>query len=124
MNKSDNKTLNIPAPGDVIYIESFAYIDHGWDDILGGRATVSKITKQPSGGMPTPFVEVEEIPGRAWNWEWLAGRQERLATEFRGQRARPDPDWPPATSLGDRVRWYEGMYGEEATRRALREGWI
>lgn len=78
--------------GDKIYIPSRCSISNGSDDILGGIATVSKITQRMSGGVMCSFVEVLEV-NRSFNWDqYLVHEQNKLKEFFGDECARPDPD--------------------------------
>lgn len=87
---------SVPKVGQRIYVPTRLSIDHGEDDVLGGLATIDKVTKSISAGKETFFVSVKEWPGefaRSLNYDWLMERQEDLKREFGRRRARPDPDW-------------------------------
>lgn len=79
--------------GQEIYVETHLHISRGSDDVIGGRATVTKVTKQISGGEPCLFVEVAEHPDTSYNWsQHLSKEQTKLKKEFGEKRAYPDPD--------------------------------
>jgi hypothetical protein len=82
-----------PGVGDEIYVPTKMYIDHGQDDVDGGVATVIEVRPGISGGQPTSYIYVKEHPGSGYNWEFLAGEQEKLAERFGQERARPNPDF-------------------------------
>jgi hypothetical protein len=84
---------DVPKVGDVIYLETQLHLSHGVDDVRGGKATVSKVFMDVSGGKPTPFIETAQDPGASYNWEILAEAQSRLAAEFGDRWAHPDPDY-------------------------------
>lgn len=75
--------------GDTIYIGTTMYIDHGQDDVRGGKATVSKIVVEPY----ATFIEVKEVPGHGWNLDILLENQSKWKKEFGNDRAYPDPDY-------------------------------
>jgi hypothetical protein len=81
-----------PKVGDIVYVRTSMYIDHGEDDVVGGLAHVEEVKYGTSAGKPTPFVTVREHPGRGYNWEMLAVEQERLAKDFGSKWAYPDPE--------------------------------
>ena len=101
-----------PEIGDELYIQGSFSIDHGWDDVEGGLGVICRIQQQTSAGKPTYFVEVQEIPGRFFNWGWLQEKQELLQKAYRMRRARPDPDFPDSWGIEQRVEWFTEMYGE------------
>lgn len=75
----------LPAVGTDIYVQSAWYIDHGEDDVCGGRAEVKKVTKEG-------FVTTVELPNRSYNWKVLKEEQESLKKEYGNERAHPCPD--------------------------------
>ena len=79
-----------PKVGDTIYVETSLYIDHGADDVLGGKATVTIVTRSREGDW---YVCVKEHPGTHYNWSYLGPRQAELKKEYGRRRARPDPDY-------------------------------
>jgi signal peptidase II len=87
--------VEVPKPGDVIYVESELHLSHGADDVRGGKATVKTVRMQTSLGKQVPFVEVAENPGSFYNWPMLAERQAALAAEFGDAWAHPAPDHRP-----------------------------
>jgi hypothetical protein len=79
-------------------------IDHGEDDVLGGLALVTSVTRSMSGGdLNTPFVEVAQHDGSSYNWRVLLDEQKELMEEHGDEVARPDPDYGP--SLYDPHEW-------------------
>lgn len=84
-----NRSVSV---GDKIYIPGRAFISHGEDDVAGGSATVSKVTRRESGGGIHLFIEVKEVPGTSYNWTFLRDRQVELAAQFGASEAHPDPD--------------------------------
>jgi hypothetical protein len=91
----DMKKKSIPNVGDTIYVDSHMYISHGSDDVVGGKATVSKVnvnSRLPEGHINSVFVSVKEHPGHSYNWFDLETRQAKLKKEFSDKRAYPDPD--------------------------------
>ncbi len=80
--------------GDVIYVDTALYLSHGVDDFVGGKATVSKVYEQMSGGEITTFVKIVESPHTGFNWgQYLSKEQERLADKFGETNAHSDPDY-------------------------------
>jgi len=89
------KAMPIPKPGDTIYIPTALYLGHGRDDQRGGRATVTKVERQKSGGRRVHFVTVKEVSS-SYNWEqYLAPHQTEWKKEYGRRRAKPDPDNRP-----------------------------
>ena len=87
--------------GDTIYVESAFFLDHGEDDFVGGRATVSDIKNDVSGGKMTLFVQIEERPGHWLNWgQFLVHQQDELRERFGDQEAHKDPDPRPEFNAG------------------------
>ena len=85
--------MNDPKIGDIIYVDSHFYISHGSDDVVGGKATVTEITKGISGGKEVTFVAVKEHNGHSYNWtQFLGPDQEKLKERFGDEWAYPDPD--------------------------------
>ena len=82
----------LPNVGDTIYVGGSMYLSHGADDFAGGRATVSKVEQGISGGALTHYVSIKERPGTAYNWKYLAGKQDALKNQFGDDVAHPDPD--------------------------------
>lgn len=80
-----------PSVGDLIYIQTAMYIDHGEDDILGGLATVTKVTREDRVNGGTWAVAVKEVPN-VYYWNCLAHQQTKLASEFKNSYAKRDPD--------------------------------
>lgn len=96
--------MDIPKPGDIIYVETDLYVGHGVDDFRGGKATVAVVRMLGFGdsqGKQTPWVEVVENPGTSYNWELLAEKQAKLATEFGNNWAHADPDLRPEFNTDD-----------------------
>ena len=87
--------MEVPKPGDVIYVDTELYIGHGVDDVRGGKATVSRVQTETLGAREVPFVEVAQNPGSFYNWEHLAEKQAALAAEFGERWAYQDPDDRP-----------------------------
>ncbi|HEX3466136.1 MAG TPA: signal peptidase II [Candidatus Elarobacter sp.] len=87
--------MEVPKPGDVVYIETSLYISHGVDDVRGGKATVTRVEDETLGGRGVPFIEVDVDPGSLYNWEHLAAKQAQLAAEFGDRWAYADPDLRP-----------------------------
>jgi hypothetical protein len=84
----------IPKVGDLIYVSTRLYIDHGEDDVQGGLATVKAIVREPKYTQAGNdlFIEVEEIPQSPnWRMHWEKQKEERdrYGTNF----AYPDPDY-------------------------------
>jgi hypothetical protein len=93
--------MDIPKPGDIIYVDTDLYVWHGADDFRGGKATVSKVEMQNSQGKQVAWVEVVENPGTSYNWAVLAEKQSELATQFGNNWAHADPDLRPEFNNND-----------------------
>jgi len=87
--------MDVPKPGDVVYVDTDLFLSHGADDFRGGKATVSAVEVQISNGSPMPFIEVAQNPGTWYNWAMLADKQAALAAEFGDTWAHPEPDLRP-----------------------------
>jgi hypothetical protein len=81
-----------PKVGDEIYVPSAFYLSHGRDDFVGGLARVAAVKLDELGGSTGYWVEVEERPGRQYNWDWLGPQQGKLRAEYKDERAHLDPD--------------------------------
>ncbi len=81
-----------PKVGDVIYVRTSCYIDHGEDDVMGGLAHVVEVKPSMSAGEMVPFVSTREHPGRSYNWALLAPEQERMSRDYGVKWAYPDPE--------------------------------
>jgi hypothetical protein len=69
--------------GDEIYVPTN-------DDIVGGKAHVTKVYKQKSGGKMTLFIEVDINPAGSFNWGQELSRQQReLRLQFGDSFAHP-----------------------------------
>lgn len=73
--------------GDKIFVPTRGFLSRGQDDIQGGEATVSEI-------FDDGFISVKEIPVTRWGIEYLMENQEKWSKEYKGIKARPDPDDP------------------------------
>lgn len=78
----------LPKVGDIIYVGSHMYLSRGSDDVVGGKATVTKVDKQTYG----VFITVAEHPGHSYNWKILEEDQDKLKKQFGNKKAYPDPD--------------------------------
>jgi hypothetical protein len=77
--------------GDILYIQSEAYIGHGEDDIAGGLATVSETGKWPNGICYVCFEEVGNH--KQYNLEIILEKQKEFAEKYAGRTAHPMPDY-------------------------------
>ena len=77
-----------PKVGDVIYVPTRLYIDHGEDDVEGGLAMVTEI-KDNYG---TRFFYTAQHPGSGYNWKILYEDQAKHQKRYGMQVAYPDPD--------------------------------
>lgn len=83
--------VDVPEPGDLIYLPFHCSIDHGYDDVWGGAGVVQKVKERVSGGEPAFFVTAHEHPGDGYNWKFLGAEQAEHKRRCSGW-ARPDPD--------------------------------
>jgi hypothetical protein len=90
---SMNTFTDTPTRGQVIYVPTRGSDMSPMGDFAGGRATVSRVRMGTSCGKETPFVIVEEFPGRAFNWEILAQRQADYHHSYGERVANPTPDF-------------------------------
>ncbi len=84
-----------PKIGQEIYVQSSFYVYRGIDDFAGGLATINKIEHSdhlPKDHVNYTMVGIIERPGSMYNWNNLVENQEKLAKEYAGQKAHPDPD--------------------------------
>jgi hypothetical protein len=91
----------VPRLGDLIYVQTHLYLDHGEDDEVGGLAQVTRVYRGMSGGdSKCVFVEVAQHDG-GHNWtQFLHPDQEELMKEFGTQVGYPDPDTRPQFNEG------------------------
>jgi len=93
--------------GDKIYVKTSLHISSGSLDVIGGLATVSKVSKIGE----DIFVDVLEHPQHSYNWAYLSKLQSKLKKEFGKKKAYPDPDIDtPWIEEGDFVNG-EGYHG-------------
>ena len=90
-----------PKVGQDIYVRTALYLSHGADDVIGGLAKVTELSKGISAGKSVTYVEVKEHPGHSYNWELLALEQKALKKKFGKKRAHPDPDNDPEMNRWD-----------------------
>jgi hypothetical protein len=83
----------VPKVGELVYMDTRCSIDHGYDDVRGGLAQVSRVKHGMSGGDDKcVFIEVAQHD-RGGNWtQWLCPDQKKLMKEFGDRVAHPDPD--------------------------------
>lgn len=103
----------IPKPGDIIYVRTSMYIDHGEDDFRGGKATVTEVTEGISAGVNVPFVSIKERPGYSYNWVMLSSEQEDLKERFGDRWSHPDPDYGT----------YESSVRRSAAAESFEDSW-
>jgi len=87
--------MEILKKGDKMYLRGSMSISHGSDDVAGGLATIKKIKIDKDLGADHfngIFVEFEEVPGHSYNYKSLMEQQDKLAKEYEGKFAHPDPD--------------------------------
>lgn len=82
-----------PKVGDIIYIGTQMYIDHGEDDIAGGRARVEAVKEVMHGTRKKYGVQLKGFAGHTWYWDHLSGKQEEYAERYDNDWAKPDPDY-------------------------------
>jgi hypothetical protein len=87
------KAMKAPKVGDLIYVGSSYYLDHGEDDFEGGICKVIDVELGVSAGKKVPFIEVKERPGHSYNWEYLKEHQAEWKKEFGKKRGHADPDF-------------------------------
>jgi hypothetical protein len=104
-NKLDKKKYNalvkhiksgkywVPKVGEYVYTDTRLSCDHGWDDVVGGLSTVTKVYESMSGGdAKCKFIEIAQHE-RGGNWtQFLFPDQKKLAKRFEKNFAYPDPD--------------------------------
>ena len=83
----------VPKVGEYIYTDTRLSIDHGWDDVVGGLSTVTKVYESMSGGDATcKFIEIAQHE-RGGNWtQFLFPDQKKLMKRFGKNFSYPDPD--------------------------------
>jgi len=91
----------VPKVGDLVYVPTMMSIDHGEDDVQGGRAMVTRVYKNMSGGdKDCIFIEIAQHD-RGGNWtQFLFPEQKQLMHRFKDMVARPDPDYGPSDPNG------------------------
>lgn len=85
-------------PGTILYIPSSFYIDHGEDDVQGGKAIVMKVRK--SDYLKEESYNYYEVTfrgihtGTLWyNLKYLLENQEKWKEDYGDQLAYEDPDF-------------------------------
>jgi hypothetical protein len=83
----------VPKVGEYIYMDTRISCDHGWDDVVGGLATVTRAYESMSGGDPKCiFIEIAQHD-RGGNWtQFLFEDQKELQKQWKKNFAYPDPD--------------------------------
>lgn len=83
-----------PKLAQTVYVPTSLYIEHGEDDFVGGKATISGIFRDDacSNEYNRLFVEVLERPGMRYNWRSLLEQQDKLREQFGDDFSKPDPD--------------------------------
>src|SRR5205823_13437239 len=84
-----------PVVGQEVYVPGEGYIDHGEDDVIGGKATIAEIRYETHAGRTRTYVLVRELPGDLYEWNELASRQEALRAGFGEARAHWARLWSP-----------------------------
>lgn len=87
--------MELPKPGDKIYIGSSFHISRGSDDVRGGLATIDEVQlcdHLPPDHVNYCMVTIEEVPGVAYNITHLRANQEKWKLQFGDSAAYPDPD--------------------------------
>lgn len=85
----------VPKVGEWVYVRTAMSIDHGWDDVVGGLAEVTEVSRSMSGGNPdTPFIGTRQHCGRGGeNWHIAKDEQEKRQEEYGNRWGYMDPDW-------------------------------
>lgn len=83
----------VPKVGEYVYTDTRISCDHGWDDVVGGLSTVSKVYRSMSGGdKDCVFIEISQHE-RGGNWtQFLFPDQAELMKDFGKKFSYPDPD--------------------------------
>jgi hypothetical protein len=91
----------VPRVGDLIYVDTSLYLDHGEDDVEGGLAQITKVSNRMSGGDDKcVFVEVAQTHANR-NWtQFLYPEQKELMKQFGTRVSYPDPDTRPSMNRG------------------------
>ena len=116
LNKAKLETLQkriaskkywVPKVHEYVYVQTMISCDHGWDDVRGGLAEVTKISYSMSGGNPKcVYIEIMQHE-RGGNWtQFLFPEQKRLMKEFGDTFAHPDPDYGPGGNQYDPHEWH------------------
>lgn len=102
-----NKLL-VPKIGEEIYVWGSYSISNGSNDVAGGKAHITEIREETSGGKNYYRVCVREVPSRSYNYGMLMEQQDSLKKMYGDQEAHPDPDIDtPWISEGDLVNGEE-----------------
>ena len=80
--KYKGKFKTVPVVGEIIWVP------HG-DDHHAGWGIVSVVKDGISGGEPTIYVSVEELPAMSYNWVYLEPKQAKLRKDY-PHRAKED----------------------------------
>ena len=98
MNMKNPQTVK---PGDILYIPSSLYIDHGEDDVQGGKATVREVIYKSCGNSYNDYmVTFHEVPGVQYNLTHVLENQPRWSKVYGEQWAHPDPDYGTPLDAG------------------------
>lgn len=87
--------VKVPKEGDIIYVPSAMFISRGYDDRVGGKATISCVKVDNDFSLDHPnaiFINVKEFPLVSYNYRNLLEQQEKLKDKFGDNYAYPDPD--------------------------------
>jgi hypothetical protein len=87
-----------PKINEQIYVPTSLHVYRGFDDYIGGLATITDIEYKkhlPKDHYNYCFVEINNIKGSTYNWNYLLEQQESLKEQFGNQVAYPDPDLRP-----------------------------
>lgn len=95
-----------PKVGDYIYVRTMMSCDHGWDDVAGGLAEVTRVYNSMSGGDANcKFIEIMQHD-RGGNWtQFLCPEQKELMERHGKEFAHPDPDYGPGGNQYDPHEW-------------------
>lgn len=80
-----------PAMGAWIYTPTMCSISHGWDDVAGGLAQVTKVEPTTCNG-GDHWISVAQH-SRRLSWKSLRDQQQKLHEHYGNVLARPDPDY-------------------------------
>src|SRR5205807_2172228 len=85
-----------PQKGESCWLPTRLYIDHGWDDFHGGKATITGVDidwlcANPFNRLTITTAESE----RSHNWLVLMEEEESNRASYGDEPAYPDPEYHP-----------------------------